>query len=93
MQKYHWKRLFYFAINKQVKQHRSKKLMKYNARITMLNDIVERDFASMSDKEILSIAKVAYKRELNKLDDDRLVSRFADAFGITGCNTYEEMVG
>ena len=36
--------------------------IKYNARITMLNDIVERDFASMSDKEILSIDRLAYKR-------------------------------
>ena len=62
-------------------------------RLTMLNDIVERDFVSMSNNEILAIARLAYKRELRRLDDDKLSDRYCDAFGITNDPTYIEMVG
>ena len=60
---------------------------------TMLQDIVDRDFAIMTDKEILSIARVAYKRELNRMPDNALYDRYCDAYGIKGNPTYEEVVG
>ena len=67
--------------------------MKYNARITMLNDIVERDFFSMSNNEILAIARLAYKEQLGHMPDSVLADRYCDAFNITGEPTYIEVVG
>ena len=47
----------------------------------------------MTDKEILSIARVAYKRELSRMPDNALYDRYCDAYGIKGNPTYEEVVG